>query len=140
MMIYTDVNDVSMYKIDCHKIQVTTERKMNNLRGQRFRFTALETSVSHAKGIFKLRKNRLIIPRWLPEMSRNTETTKIYSASLRVAILIYDVEQAMLATLINSSEALAPKKKAGIVKTRQKLETAKIHTIVRHFWQPSRND
>ena len=69
MMIYTDVNDVSMYKIDCHKIQVTTERKMNNLRGQRFRFTALETSVSHAKGIFKLRKNRLIIPRWLPEMS-----------------------------------------------------------------------
>ena len=23
-VIYTDVNDVSMYKIDCHKIQVTT--------------------------------------------------------------------------------------------------------------------
>ena len=32
------------------------ERKMkkNNLRGRQFRFTALETSVSHAKGIFKL--------------------------------------------------------------------------------------
>ena len=31
-------------------------KKMSNLRGRRFRFTALETSVSHAKGIFKLRK------------------------------------------------------------------------------------
>ena len=30
--------------------------KMNNLRGRRFRFTTLETSVSRAKGIFKLRK------------------------------------------------------------------------------------
>ena len=30
--------------------------KTNNLRGQRFRFTTLETSVSRAKGIFKLRK------------------------------------------------------------------------------------
>ena len=33
------------------------ERKMNNLRGRRFRFTTLETSVSRAKGIFKLRKS-----------------------------------------------------------------------------------
>ena len=64
----------------------------------------------------------------MAEMSINTETTKIYSASLRVAI---DIEQAMLATLMDSSEALASKKKAGIVKTRQKLETAKIHAIVR---------
>ena len=31
-------------------------KKMNNLRGQRFRFITLETSVSHAKGLFKLRK------------------------------------------------------------------------------------
>ena len=31
-------------------------KKMNNLRGRRFRFTTLETSVSRAKGIFKLRK------------------------------------------------------------------------------------
>ena len=31
-------------------------RSMNNLRGRRFRFTTLETSVSRAKGIFKLRK------------------------------------------------------------------------------------
>ena len=31
-------------------------KKTNNLRGRRFRFTALETSVSHAKGLFKLRK------------------------------------------------------------------------------------
>ena len=54
-----------------------------------------------------------------------------YSASLRVAILICDVEQVMLATLMDSSEALAPKKNAGIVKTRQKLEIAKIHAIVR---------
>ena len=56
----------------------------------------------------------------MAEMSRNAETTKIHSASLRLAILICDVEQAML---VDSSEALAPKKKAGIVKTRQKLET-----------------
>ena len=68
----------------------------------------------------------------MAEMSRKAETTKIYGASLRVAILICDVEQAMLATLMDSSEALASKKKAGIVKTRQKLETAKIHVIV-HF-------
>ena len=31
-------------------------KKMNNLRGRRFRFITLETSVSHAKGLFKLRK------------------------------------------------------------------------------------
>ena len=30
--------------------------KTNNLRGRRFRFTTLETSVSRAKEIFKLRK------------------------------------------------------------------------------------
>ena len=72
----------------------------------------------------------------MAEMSRNAETTEIYSASpLRVAILICDVEQAMLAMLMDSSEALAPKKNAGIVKTRQKLETAKIHAIVR--FQPN---
>ena len=41
-------------------------RRRNNLRGRRFRFTTLETSVSRAKGIFKLRKIiRLIIPIWL---------------------------------------------------------------------------
>ena len=67
----------------------------------------------------------------MAKMLRNAETTKIYSASLRVAILICDVEQVMLATLMDSSEALAPKKNAGIVKTRQKLEIAKIHAIVR---------
>ena len=31
-------------------------KKMNNLRGRRFRFITLETSVSRAKGLFKLRK------------------------------------------------------------------------------------
>ena len=31
--------------------------KMNNLRGRRFRFTTLETSVSRAEGIFKLRNS-----------------------------------------------------------------------------------
>ena len=30
--------------------------KMNNLRGRRFRFITSETSVSRAKGLFKLRK------------------------------------------------------------------------------------
>ena len=52
----------------------------------------------------------------MAEMSRNAETTKIYSASLRVAILICDVEQAMLVTLMDSSEALASKKKLGSLK------------------------
>ena len=33
-----------------------TTTKMNNLRGRRFRFITLETSVSRAKGLFKLRK------------------------------------------------------------------------------------
>ena len=32
------------------------KNETNNLRGRRFRFTTLETSVSRAKGIFKLRK------------------------------------------------------------------------------------
>ena len=54
----------------------------------------------------------------MAEMLRNAETTKIYSASLRVAILIYDVEQAMLATLMDSSGALTPKKKGWIVNSR----------------------
>ena len=31
-------------------------KKTNNLRGRRFRFITLETSVSRAKGLFKLRK------------------------------------------------------------------------------------
>ena len=66
----------------------------------------------------------------MAEISRNAETTKI-GASLRVAILICDVEQTILAILMDSLEALAPKKKAEIVKTRQKLETAEIHAIVR---------
>ena len=39
----------------------------------------------------------------MAEMSRNAETTKIYSASLRVAILIYDVEQATLIDTRDSS-------------------------------------
>ena len=38
----------------------------------------------------------------MAEMSRNAETTKIYSASLRVAILICDVEQMISATLMDS--------------------------------------
>ena len=67
----------------------------------------------------------------MAEISINTETAKVYDASLRVAILIFDVEQAISATLMDSSEALAPKKKAGIVISRKKFETAKIHAIVR---------
>ena len=56
------------------------ERKMNNLRGRRFRFTTLETSVSHAKGIFKLEKNCLIILRWLKcrETLRQRRSTGAY--------------------------------------------------------------
>ena len=66
----------------------------------------------------------------MAEISINTERAKIYDASLRVAILICDVEQAISATLMDSSEALTPKKKAGIVNSRKKFETAKIHAIV----------
>ena len=51
-------------------------------------------------------------------MAEISETAKIYSTSLRVAILICDVEQAISATLMDSSEALTPKKKAGIVNCR----------------------
>ena len=51
----------------------------------------------------------------MAEISINVETAKIYGASLRVAILIFDVEQAISATLMDSSETLMPKKKAGIV-------------------------
>ena len=54
----------------------------------------------------------------MAEISINAETVKIYSASLRVAILICDVEQAISATLMDSSEALTPNKKAGIVNSR----------------------
>ena len=67
----------------------------------------------------------------MAEISINAETAKIYGASLRVAILICDVEQAISATLMDSSEALTPKKKAEIVNSRKKFETAKIHAIVR---------
>ena len=49
----------------------------------------------------------------MAEISRNAETAKICSASLRVAILICDVEQAISVTLMDSLEALAPKKKLG---------------------------
>ena len=45
----------------------------------------------------------------MAEISINTETAKIYDASLRVAILICEVEQAITATLMDSSEALTPK-------------------------------
>ena len=64
------------------------------------------------------------------EIWKNAETVKICSASLRVAILICDVEQAFSVNLMDSLEALASKKKAGVVKTQQKFETAKIHAIV----------
>ena len=54
----------------------------------------------------------------MPKISRNAEAAKIWGVFLGVAILIYDVKQAILATLMDSSEALAPKKKAGIVNSR----------------------
>ena len=50
----------------------------------------------------------------MAEISINAKTVKIYGASLRVAIsVICDVEQAISATLMDSSEALTPKKKLG---------------------------
>ena len=69
----------------------------------------------------------------MAEISINAEKAKIYDASLRVAILICDVEQAISAILMDSSEALTPKKKAGIVNSRKKFETAKLHAIVPAF-------
>ena len=54
----------------------------------------------------------------MAEILINAETVKIYGASLRVTILICDVEQALSATLMDSSEALTSKKKAGIVNFR----------------------
>ena len=54
----------------------------------------------------------------MAEISINAETAKIYGASLRVAILICDVEQAISATLMDFSEALTPKTKAEIVNFR----------------------
>ena len=54
----------------------------------------------------------------ITETSRNAKTAKNYSTSLKVAILICDVEQAISATLMDSSEVLTPKKKAGIVHSR----------------------
>ena len=52
----------------------------------------------------------------MAEISINAETVKIYGASLRVAILICEVEQAISATLMDSSEALTSKKKAVVSK------------------------
>ena len=54
----------------------------------------------------------------MAEISINAETAKIYGASLRVAILICDSEQAISATLMDFSEALTPKTKAEIVNFR----------------------
>ena len=54
----------------------------------------------------------------MAEISINVETAKIYGASLRVTILICDVEQAISATLMDFSEALTPMTKAGIVNFR----------------------
>ena len=54
----------------------------------------------------------------MAEISINAETAKIYSASLRVTILICDVQQAISATLMDFSEALTPKTKAEIVNFR----------------------
>ena len=89
---------------------------MNNLRGRRFRFTTLETSDSRAKGIIKLRKIAWsFLDGWNVEKRRDNEDLQ---RPLRVAILIYDVEQAMLATLMDSSGALTPKKKGWIVNSR----------------------
>ena len=62
-------------------------------------------------------KNRLIIPRWL-KCRETPRQRKIYRASLRIAILICDVEQVISATLMDSSEALTPKIKAGMVNSR----------------------
>ena len=71
----------------------------------------------------------------MAEISRNAETTKIYSASLRVAILICDVKQVILATLMDSSEALTPKVKAGggcsvLINIHQAVSTCEYHYAV----------
>ena len=102
---------------------------MNNLRGRRFLFTALETSVSRAKGIFKLRKIAWsFLDGWNVEKHRDNEDLQHFPESRYIDLRLRTSDVGNF--LMDSSEALAPKKKAGIVKTRQKLETAKIHAIV----------
>ena len=53
----------------------------------------------------------------MAEKLRNVETAKIWNASLRVAILIYDVEQAMSATLVDFLQALEHMYAAKMAKT-----------------------
>ena len=50
------------------------------------------------------------------EVSRNVEMAKIRNASVRVAILIYDDEQAMPATLVDFLQALEHMYAAEMVK------------------------
>ena len=79
-----------------------------------FQLTTLETSVSHAKGIIKLRKIAWsFLDGWNVEKRWDNEDLQRLLESL---ILICDVEQAIL--VMDSSEALAPKKKAWIVNSR----------------------
>ena len=53
----------------------------------------------------------------MAKVERNVEMAKIRNASLRVAILIYDDEQAMAATLVDFLQALMHMKAAKMVKT-----------------------
>ena len=65
----------------------------------------------------------------MAEMSRNAETTKIYSASLRVAILIYDVEQAMLATLIDTRDSSFSAKSSRHFELRSSLHVSDLAAL-----------
>ena len=90
--------------------------KTNNLRGRRFRFTTLDTSVSRAKGILKLRKFAgSFLDGWNFDERRDSEDLQrlLESRHLDLRRRISD-----LATLMDSSEALTPNKKAGIVNSR----------------------
>ena len=46
-MIYTDVKDVSMYKIDCHKVQVTTCVALNDRHKYIVQYDLREVTAAH---------------------------------------------------------------------------------------------
>ena len=71
------------------------------------------------------------------EISINTETAKIYERLLESRHLdLLTSNTAISVTLMDSSEALTPKKKAGIVNSRKEIrDSSKIHAIAFFFSQ-----
>ena len=107
-------------------------KKMNNSRGRRFYFSAQKRLSAQPK--VSLSSGTSPDQSQMAKVSRNVEMAKIRNASLRVAILIYDDEQAMAATLVDFLQALKHMKAAKMVKTSQKFNIllALQCTIIEH--------